>query len=174
MLARRLTLEIMKALIVPLVVALATLAKSSFPHLARLASNTDTNARVEGLYDLVKRPIPQHAGAFRFALAPGNPTAIDTFTLRDATLQDDNCSAQIDIECNSISACARGLYTCISLYNVLSGSPDLGGVGMSLSLEEWTSGGPVPDLTRSQAPYHRSGRQSRAALSFVTAISSIR
>lgn len=81
-LAHHLTLEITKALIVPLVVALATLAKSSFPHPARLASNTDTNARVEGLYNLVNRRIPQHAGAFRFTLAPGNTTAFDTFTLR--------------------------------------------------------------------------------------------
>lgn len=111
MLVHHFTWEIMKALVVPLAVALATLGKSCLAFPAHSASN---NASVDGLYNLVNRRVPQHAGAFRFALASGNNTGLDTFTLRDVTSQDDSCGAQIDIECNSISACARGLYTYVT------------------------------------------------------------
>ncbi|KAI6024233.1 glycoside hydrolase family 89 protein [Pisolithus marmoratus] len=111
MLVNHLTQEIMKALIVPLAVGLATLGRLSFAFPDHSASN---NANVEGLYNLVNRRIPQHAGAFRFTLTSGNATAFDTFTLRDVTSQDDGCDTQIDIECTSISACARGLYTYVT------------------------------------------------------------
>ncbi|KIJ08773.1 glycoside hydrolase family 89 protein [Paxillus involutus ATCC 200175] len=65
---------------------------------------------LEGLYSLVQRRLPAHTNSFTFTLTSGNSTA-DTFTLSDATLSHGYGNSQINIECTSISACARGLYT---------------------------------------------------------------
>ncbi|KIK95527.1 glycoside hydrolase family 89 protein [Paxillus rubicundulus Ve08.2h10] len=62
---------------------------------------------LQGLYSLVQRRVPTHTNSFTFTLTSGNNTA-DTFTLSDAASSHDR---GIDIECTSISACARGLYT---------------------------------------------------------------
>ncbi|KAI0673067.1 alpha-N-acetylglucosaminidase [Trametes maxima] len=56
---------------------------------------------LEGIYALVRRRVPNHAHAFSFSLAEGEP---DVFTISDA-------KAGIHVECTTVSACARGIYT---------------------------------------------------------------
>ena len=75
--------------------------------LSAAARASSTPGDVDGLYALVQRRIPSHNKSFNFVLKPDNST-LDTFTLSDSDCQGD---AQIDIQCTSISACARGLYT---------------------------------------------------------------
>ena len=72
-----------------------------------IARASSTSGDVDGLYALVQRRIPSHNKSFNFVLKPDNST-LDTFALSDSDYQGD---AQIDIQCTSISACARGLYT---------------------------------------------------------------
>lgn len=64
---------------------------------------------VDGLYSLIQRRIPAHSQSFNFVLAP-DVSVLDTFTLSDADSHRQG-NAQINIQCTSISACARGLYT---------------------------------------------------------------
>ena len=61
---------------------------------------------IEGVYALAKRQIPQHADAFTFKLVDGED---ETFTLSDASH-----SNGIVVECTSVSACSRGLYTYVA------------------------------------------------------------
>ncbi|KAI9065123.1 glycoside hydrolase family 89 protein [Trametes sanguinea] len=56
---------------------------------------------LQGIYALVKRRTPAHANAFLFALVKGEG---DAFTISDA-------HNGIQVECTTVSACARGYYT---------------------------------------------------------------
>ncbi|KAI0362277.1 alpha-N-acetylglucosaminidase [Trametes cingulata] len=56
---------------------------------------------LKGIYALAKRRVPKHANAFSFALVDGEP---DAFEISDAR-------GGIHVECTTVSACARGLYT---------------------------------------------------------------
>ncbi|KAH7922343.1 glycoside hydrolase family 89 protein [Leucogyrophana mollusca] len=58
-----------------------------------------------GIYSLVQRRIPAHANSFTFTLAPVGGSSFDSFTLRDGE------NGGIQIDCGSVSGCARGLYT---------------------------------------------------------------
>lgn len=67
--------------------------------------------QIEGIYALVKRQIPQHADAFTFTLVNASTLdEYDAFTLKDTN---DEGKTGISVECTSVSACARGLYTCV-------------------------------------------------------------
>ncbi|KAF8556641.1 glycoside hydrolase family 89 protein [Imleria badia] len=78
---------------------------------------TQTNGGVDGLYSLVQRRIPAHSQSFNFVLVPDD-TLLDTFTLSDIDAHggQGNTQSQINIQCTSISACARGLYTYLTEY----------------------------------------------------------
>ncbi|KAF8452247.1 glycoside hydrolase family 89 protein [Boletus edulis BED1] len=69
---------------------------------------------LDGLYSLVKRRIPSHSDSFQFDLVPDD-CALDTFTLSDVDSHSQG-NAQINIQCSSVSACARGLYTYLTEY----------------------------------------------------------
>ncbi|KAG8215873.1 glycoside hydrolase family 89 protein [Butyriboletus roseoflavus] len=87
-----------------------------------------TQARnVTGLYALIQRRIPAHTQSFHFVLTP-NDSVLDTFTLSDVDPQSQR-NAQINIQCTSISACARGLYTYLTEY----GGVDIWWTGSRLS-----------------------------------------
>lgn len=60
-----------------------------------------------GIYALVKRRLPQHASSFKFELAQGTD---DSFVVSDS-------EGGIVVQCTTISACARGLYTCVKVYS---------------------------------------------------------
>ena len=60
-----------------------------------------------GLYGLVKRRIPQHANSFQFKLVNGTG---DSFIVSDTP---HSSNRGVTVECTTISACARGLYTCV-------------------------------------------------------------
>jgi alpha-N-acetylglucosaminidase len=75
--------------------------------LASVAGATQSGG-LDGLYSLIQRRIPAHNQSFNFILAPGDST-LDTFTLNDAD-RHGRGNTQINIQCTSISACARGLY----------------------------------------------------------------
>ena len=74
---------------------LPLLALSAFAHGA--------TSSLDGIYSLVQRQIPDHANSFAFSLLQADG---DTFVLSDAA-----DSGGIDIQCSTVSACARGLYT---------------------------------------------------------------
>lgn len=59
-----------------------------------------------GIYDLVKRRIPQHAGNFIFTLVNGTG---DSFTISDTPGK-----SGVTVECTTVNACARGLYTYVT------------------------------------------------------------
>lgn len=65
---------------------------------------------VDGLHSLIQRRIPAHNQSFNFVLTP-NDSVLDTFTLSDADSPHGQGNTQINIQCTSVSACARGLYT---------------------------------------------------------------
>lgn len=69
---------------------------------------------VSGLYALVKRRMPSHSNAFIFNLSTTASSDVDTFKMRDASHDEGNTNAKIYIECTTISACARGLYTYVT------------------------------------------------------------
>ena len=58
----------------------------------------------DGLTALVKRRIPKHANDFTFQLVSGTP---DSFTVSDTKGR----GGDITIQCTTVSACSRGLYT---------------------------------------------------------------
>ena len=66
------------------------------------AAALDSTAGLGGIYALAKRRVPSHAHVFSFSLVEGDN---DAFVVSD-THQDG-----IHVECNTVSACARGLYT---------------------------------------------------------------
>ncbi|KAG1727774.1 glycoside hydrolase family 89 protein [Suillus paluster] len=93
---------------------LASLKSGTF-FLAAIACIVSTSAHpddVSGLYALVKRRMPGHSNAFTFNLSTTASSDLDTFTMRDAS--DGEGDTQIYIECTTISACARGLYTYVT------------------------------------------------------------
>ena len=71
--------------------------------------------KLAGLYGLVKRRIPQHANSFQFKLVNGTG---DSFIVSDTQAHSSNRG--VTVECTTISACARGLYTCVLFPNYLS------------------------------------------------------
>lgn len=77
---------------------------------AALASVTGAtlSGGVDGLYSLIQRRIPAHSRSFNFILTPDD-SILDTFTLSDADTHGQR-NSQVNIQCTSISACARGLY----------------------------------------------------------------
>jgi alpha-N-acetylglucosaminidase len=68
--------------------------------LAQSASQPD----LIGLQGLLQRRIPQHADKFHFSLVNGTG---DSFVVSDRT----GSPGAISVECTTLSACARGLYT---------------------------------------------------------------
>ncbi|PCH34408.1 glycoside hydrolase family 89 protein [Wolfiporia cocos MD-104 SS10] len=64
---------------------------------------------LDGIYSLVQRQIPQHQNSFTFALIEGDG---DSFVISDTH----GDSGGITIECTTVSACARGLYTYVTRY----------------------------------------------------------
>ncbi|KZT66721.1 glycoside hydrolase family 89 protein [Daedalea quercina L-15889] len=94
------------------------------PFLPLLALGTLAHAAtssLDGIYTLVQRQIPDHANSFAFSLTQAYG---DTFVLSDAA--DGN---GIDIQCSTVSACARGLYTYLTQY----GHVDIWWTGSRLS-----------------------------------------
>jgi alpha-N-acetylglucosaminidase len=77
------------------------------------AGNTSTAA----LDALVQRQLPFHSDQFVFTVEPQvkvnmkNNSTLDTFTLSDGS------DGKINIECSTLSACARGLYTYVYLFD---------------------------------------------------------
>lgn len=63
---------------------------------------------LDGIYSLVQRLIPQHENSFTFALIEGQG---DSFVISDTQGQ----SGGITVQCTTVSACARGLYTYVLL-----------------------------------------------------------
>ena len=63
---------------------------------------------LDGIYSLVQRQVPNHADKFTFSLIEpsSGENDLDSFVLSDADERDG-----IDIQCTTVSACARGLYT---------------------------------------------------------------
>jgi alpha-N-acetylglucosaminidase len=79
---------------------------------AQNAQNGNTRNGTAALEALVARQLPFHNNSFIFHLAQQQKINIkthaelDTFTLFDR-------DGKVHIECSTISACARGLYTCL-------------------------------------------------------------
>lgn len=59
--------------------------------------------RLDGVQALVKRRVPSHADSFSFQLVNGTE---ESFVLRDS-----KGKGGIDVQCTTVSACSRGLYT---------------------------------------------------------------
>lgn len=74
--------------------------------LAALVPTVLATTSLSGLHSLVKRRIPQHANDFTFELVKGSG---DAFSINDGK------KGGIDVECTTVSACARGLYTYVAL-----------------------------------------------------------
>ncbi|KAI0363472.1 hypothetical protein BV20DRAFT_1126271 [Pilatotrama ljubarskyi] len=74
--------------------------------LALSLSAAASAADLQGIYALVKRRVPKHADAFSFSLVDGES---DAFKITDA-----QCG--IHVQCTTVSACARGLYTYLTEY----------------------------------------------------------
>ena len=74
------------------------LALLSFSLAAEAVSAT---ASLDGIYALAKRRVSTHAGSFSFSLSTGEA---DSFVVSDVP-------GGIHVECTTVSACARGLYT---------------------------------------------------------------
>ncbi|KAH9830950.1 alpha-N-acetylglucosaminidase [Rhodofomes roseus] len=77
---------------------------------------------LDGIYSLVQRQIPEHADSFTFSLIQGDG---DTFVISDSTE-----ATIVDIQCSTVSACARGLYTYLTQF----GGVDIWWTGSRLSL----------------------------------------
>lgn len=57
---------------------------------------------LDGISALVQRQIPQHADSFTFSLIDGDG---DSFEISDSS------GGGISVQCTTVNACARGLYT---------------------------------------------------------------
>ncbi|KAG1734578.1 glycoside hydrolase family 89 protein [Suillus lakei] len=80
-----------------------------------ISTSAHSDDEVSGLYALVKRRIPSHSNAFVFNLSTtASSDGVDTFKLGDASHDEGDGNAKIYIECTTISACARGLYTYVT------------------------------------------------------------
>lgn len=77
------------------------LASTTLP-VALLTSCVAT--KLDGIRALVERRIPQHVDSFTFNIVNGTG---DVFMIRNAPSPEGG----IAIECTTVSACARGLYT---------------------------------------------------------------
>ncbi|EIW77482.1 glycoside hydrolase family 89 protein [Coniophora puteana RWD-64-598 SS2] len=77
-----------------------------------LSANSSESDPLQGLYALVQRRIPSHAHSFTFSFTNSSDSELDTFTLTDAV----NKTRAIHVECNTVSACSRGLYTYLTEY----------------------------------------------------------
>ncbi|OBZ68450.1 Alpha-N-acetylglucosaminidase [Grifola frondosa] len=66
---------------------------------------------LDGLYALAQRRLPQHADHFTFTLTGGN-SELDSFVISDTKGK----PGRITVECTTVSACARGLYTYLTQY----------------------------------------------------------
>jgi alpha-N-acetylglucosaminidase len=75
------------------------------------AGNTSTAA----LEALVQRQLPFHRDQFVFELEPQVKVNMKTHSALDVFTLSDGSDGKIHIECSTISACARGLYTYLSL-----------------------------------------------------------
>lgn len=64
---------------------------------------------VSGIYGIVERRMPQHAGKFTFEDIDGEG---DAFTVSDTASQE----GSITVSCTTTSACARGLYAYAYIY----------------------------------------------------------
>ncbi|KAH7910217.1 glycoside hydrolase family 89 protein [Hygrophoropsis aurantiaca] len=96
-----------------LLTAVAVLVSAKAVEVAAGASN---DSGFEGLQALLERRIPAHASAFHFSFLPEDiSNQEDTFILGDYISpnhnNNDSSAPRIAIECTSISACSRGLYT---------------------------------------------------------------
>ncbi|RPD65623.1 alpha-N-acetylglucosaminidase [Lentinus tigrinus ALCF2SS1-6] len=78
----------------------------AFVSLGLVAGLADAKPDLNGIYALAKRRVPTHAHAFSFSLADGEA---DSFVISDAP-------SGIHVECTTVSACARGLYTYLTTY----------------------------------------------------------
>ena len=83
---------------------LTRLIASSAIFPAILAAVAASSPSLTGLHSLVQRRIPQHADKFQFNIIDGTG---DSFTVSDST----TAPGGITVECTTLSACARGLYT---------------------------------------------------------------
>jgi hypothetical protein len=93
---------------------LANLKSTVFLVAVACAGSTSTHSDdVSGLYALVKRHMPSHSNAFAFNLSTTASPGLDIFTVRSASHDEGDGNAEISIECTTINACARGLYTCV-------------------------------------------------------------
>src|SRR5882757_6347671 len=106
---------------------------------------------VSGLYALVKRHMPSHSNAFTFNLSTTASSDLDTFTVRSASHDEGDGNAEISIECTTINACARGLYTCVKFWLFTQSGLSQFTIkpAMSQNLVVWISGGQGRDLTSS-------------------------
>ena len=73
----------------------------------RWLANAATTS-LDGISSLVQRQVPNHADKFTFSLIEpsSGKNDLDSFVLSDA-----DEGEGIDIQCTTVSACARGLYT---------------------------------------------------------------
>ncbi|TFY63212.1 hypothetical protein EVJ58_g3385 [Rhodofomes roseus] len=76
---------------------------------------------LDGIYALVQRQIPQHANSFTFSLIDGDG---DSFAISDSASGDG-----VSVQCTTVSACARGLYTYVTQF----GGVDIWWTGSRLS-----------------------------------------
>ena len=67
---------------------------------------------LHGIYGIVARRIPSHTGDFTFKLSNGTG---DSFVISDTK----GHSGHITVTCTTVSACARGLYTCVPRFCAL-------------------------------------------------------
>ena len=70
--------------------------------LAVSAVNATASRSLDGIYALAKRRLPSHAHSFSFALIDGDS---------DAFVVSDTHENGKHVECTTVNACARGLYT---------------------------------------------------------------
>lgn len=59
---------------------------------------------LDGIYSLVQRQMPAHEDAFTFSLTQGDG---DSFVISDT----EGTNGSITVQCTTVIACARGLYT---------------------------------------------------------------
>lgn len=78
-------------------------AVASFASVHAALNVSPVKPNIDGVYALAKRQIPQHADAFTFKLVEGEE---DAFTISDAKKK-----GSFIVECTTVSACSRGLYT---------------------------------------------------------------
>ncbi|KAH9914712.1 glycoside hydrolase family 89 protein [Fomitopsis serialis] len=97
----------------------ASLSLLVFGALLRLAHAATTS--LDGIYSLVQRQIPEHADSFTFSLFQADG---DSFAISDSTE-----GSGINVQCSTVSACARGLYTYLTQY----GGVDIWWTGSRLS-----------------------------------------